>query len=139
MPNPIDASGAPLGTVAICQDSTPPSEAALLRDETRAAANNNTMAYQAHDFAKESSKEEDDNNPIFCKATNLNPPPPAFLHNDALVHDKPPSPFKLINSKRRAIKRQPGLTDSIIMASFYDSCYWLETHDCCIFHLGSKN
>ncbi len=79
MPNPIDASGALVGTVAICQDSIFPSEAALLRDETRAATNNETMAYQAHNSGEESSKEED-NNSIFCKATNSNLCPPAFIH-----------------------------------------------------------
>ncbi len=138
MLNPIDASGAPFGTVAICQDSTLPSEADLLRDETRAAANNKTMAYQAHNFAEESSNEEDDNDSIFCKATNSNPPLPAFLHNYVSVHDKLPCPFKLINSKKRAAKRQLGLTDSNIMASFYNYYFWLGTHGCCMNHLGSK-
>ncbi len=104
MPNPIDTFSAFLGAVAIHQDCTPLSEAALLRDETRAAANNDAKAYQAHNFAEVSSEEEDDDNSIFCEAQNLDSPPPAFLHNYMLVHDKPPSQFKLINSKKELPK-----------------------------------
>ncbi len=104
MPSPIDPSGALLGAVTICQDSTPPSEAALLKNETSATINNETKASQAHNFAEESSEEDDDDS-IFCEATNLDPPPPEFLHNFVSIHDKPPSPFKLLNSKKKELPK----------------------------------
>ncbi len=73
MPNPINASGAPLGGASICHSSTRPCEAALLREETR-AANNKTTAYWAHNFAKKLSEEEDDDESIFCNVKNSTPP-----------------------------------------------------------------
>lgn len=116
---------------------TPPSEATLLRNETR-EVDSKTMAYWAHNFAKESSKEEDNIKSIFCKAANLDLPPPAFLHNYSSVHDKLYSPFKLIISKTKATKGQLGSTDSDIMALFYNYHNWLGTGGCCMIHPGSK-
>lgn len=70
MHNPVNSTSVPHGGVSICHSSTPPSEAAPLKDKTK-AARNRVMAYKTHNSAMESSKEEDDNNSIFCV-----PPPP---------------------------------------------------------------
>ncbi len=123
MPNPIDPSGALLGAVTICQRSTPPSEAALQRDETSATVNNETKASWAHNFAEESSK-EDNNDSIFCEAMTVDPPPPAFLHSRVRPWQATQS-IQINQFKKRAAKGQPG--DADIMALFYNYYFWLGT------------
>ncbi len=135
MPNPVDATGAPLDHRSICPSASSPTEAAPVIDETWEES---TTVDQAHNFAEESSNDEDEDEPLFCKPTNSGAPPPAFLHTYSSINDKPPSPFKMINSKKSATKTQPGPSDSNIMASFYDYYYWLGTRGSCKNILGSK-
>ncbi len=71
MPSPIDPSGSPISAVTICQGSSPPSEAALLRNETRATVNKETEASWAHNFAEESSDH-------LLQCYKLGPSPPSI-------------------------------------------------------------
>ncbi len=133
MPNPVDATGAPLNHSSIWPGSASPSEAVPFMDETW----EETSADKAHNYAEESSNEEDDDELIFCQSMDSGAPPPAFLHQYSSIDNKPPSPFKIINSKKNATKAKPGPSDSDIMASFYDYYYWLGTRGCCKNVLGS--
>ncbi len=73
-------------------------EAASFKENTT-AANSKATAYQAHNFAEETSEEDDDDDKsISCK--NLETTSQAFCHHYSSINDKPPSPFKMINAKK---------------------------------------
>ncbi len=69
---------------------------------------------------------------------NLGKLPPSFLHKYSSIDDKPPSPLKIINSRKYCIRTQPGPSNYNIMALFYDYYYWLGKCGCFKNILGSK-
>ncbi len=77
MPNPVDATGAPLNHSSIWPGSALPSEAVPFMEEE-------TSPDEAHNFAKESSNEEDDNKLIFCQSMDSGAPPLQYSYISTL-------------------------------------------------------
>ncbi len=94
---------------AVLRESFSPSEAAPLKDKT-SAANNKALSSQDHNFGEESSDVGDDDESIFCEATNLDTPPPAFLHNYSSIKEMHPKSFKMIIRKTPPKHNQKPLT-----------------------------